>query len=67
MTPYRRSSNTSPILKLVRYYAVIISHCGKLWMQTWWKSVLAALKKRSKFLEDINGSVDKGVRKIVGE
>ena len=32
-------------LKLVRYYAVIVSSCGKLWMQTWWKTVLAALTK----------------------
>ena len=31
-TPYRRSSNTSRILTLVRYYAVIIARCGKLCM-----------------------------------
>ena len=42
-------SNTSRILKLVRYYAVIIARCGKLCMQTRWKSVLAALTKTSKF------------------
>ena len=54
-------------MKLVCYYAVIISRCRKLWMQTWWKSVLAALTKTSKFYQDINGSVDKGVRKNVGE
>ena len=48
-TPYRRSSNTSRILKLVRYYAVIIARCGKLCMQTRWKSVLAAQTKTSKF------------------
>ena len=64
--PYQRSSNTSQILKLERYYAVIISRCGKLWMQIWRKTVLAALTKTSKF-EDINGSVDKGRRKNVSE
>ena len=42
-TPYWQSSNTSRILKLVRYYAVIIARCGKLCMQTWWKLVLATL------------------------
>ena len=31
-TPYRRSSNTSRILTLVRYYAVITARCGKLCM-----------------------------------
>ena len=66
-TPYRRSSNTSRILKGVCYYAVIIARCGKLCMQTRWKLVLAALTKTSKFGENINGSVDKGVRKNVGE
>ena len=30
-TLYRRSSNTSRILKLVCYFAVIISRCRKLW------------------------------------
>ena len=48
-TLYRRSANMSRILKLVRYYAVIISPCGKLWMQTWWKMVPAVLTKTSKF------------------
>ena len=51
-TLYRRSSNMSRILKLVCYYmmyAVIISPCGKLWIQTWWKTVLAALTKSSNF------------------
>ena len=66
-TPYRRSSNTSRILKVVCYYAVIIARCGKLCMQTRWILVLAALTKTSKFEENIDGSVDKGVRKNVGE
>ena len=62
-TPYRRSSNTSRIVKFVRYYAVIIARCGKRCMQTRWKSVLAALTKTSKFSFHINGSAEKDERK----
>ena len=60
-------SNTSRILKLVCYYAVIISLCGKLWMQTWWKTVLAALQKCQSSSKIWMDRLIKGRRKNVGE
>ena len=68
-TLYRRSSNMSWILRLVRYYAVIISRCGKLKCKHGGKRCSLALvwqkHQNSSKISIINGSVCNGRRKNV--